>query len=328
MKKKVWALLDDRAGNVNQVKGVCLELDDYEVIEKNISYTKLGGLPNFIRDASLLGVDIKSKNELLFEKEFPDFVIAAGRKTAPIARWIKKESAGKTKLIQIMYPGDWGRSDFEKIFVPEHDIRVCKKAKNVEYITGAPHKVNEKTLKEAKSIWEERFAHLPKPHTSIIIGGAVGKKKFTAEQGADLGKSIAKLHEKIGGSLLITTSRRTGKDAEDAIMNELNSIPNFAYLWGSKGENPYLGFLACADKIIVTGDSVSMCSEACGTGVDVYIFSKKEMVTRKHLRFQKSLFENGYAKELSIEKLENNNKEKMSQKLNAARYVADIIKKL
>jgi len=227
-----------------------------------------------------------------------------------------------------MYPGDWGRTDFEKIFVPKHDIRAHKKATNVEYMTGAPHKVNEKTLAEARAIWEEKFAHLPKPHTSIIIGGAVGKKTFTAEQGADLGKSIAKLQEKIGGSLLITTSRRTGQVAEDAIMKELEGINKYEYLWGCKDENPYLGFLACANKIVVTGDSVSMCSEACGTGADVYVFCKNEMVTKKHLRFQKSLFENGYAKELSLEELEKTNNNDTSKKLNAASDIAKIIKNI
>ena len=64
---------------------------------------------------------------------------------------------------------------------------------------------------------------------------------------------------------------------------------------GRKKENPYMGYLACADRIILTGDSVSMCSEACGTGSPVLIFEGNEWLTAKHLRFTKSLFDGGFA---------------------------------
>jgi hypothetical protein len=36
------------------------------------------------------------------------------------------------------------------------------------------------------------------------------------------------------------------------------------------GENPYRGYLAAADRIVVTPDSVNMLSEACATGKPVF----------------------------------------------------------
>ena len=38
-----------------------------------------------------------------------------------------------------------------------------------------------------------------------------------------------------------------------------------------KKDNPIMGFYACADRIIVTGDSVSMACEACGSGKPVLV---------------------------------------------------------
>ncbi|MFM7690470.1 MAG: ELM1/GtrOC1 family putative glycosyltransferase [Alphaproteobacteria bacterium] len=32
------------------------------------------------------------------------------------------------------------------------------------------------------------------------------------------------------------------------------------FRWGDAPPNPYAGFLACADQVVVTGDSVSMLS--------------------------------------------------------------------
>lgn len=112
----------------------------------------------------------------------------------------------------------------------------------------------------------DKFSTLPHPVTAVIIGGAIKKHSFSLENAERLALAVKSLKEKEGGSLLITTSRRTGTAAEEKIMSTLNAFPHYAYLWGTKDENPYLGFLACADNIVVTGDSVSMCSEATAAG--------------------------------------------------------------
>ena len=62
-----------------------------------------------------------------------------------------------------------------------------------------------------------------------------------------------------------------------------------------------MGFYACADRFIVTGDSVSMACEACGTGKPVLIFTGKKWLTSKHMRFVKSLVDEGYAVDFSSE---------------------------
>jgi len=92
----IWILADDRAGNVNQVLGVAEALGvPFEV--KEINYNKHASLSNFIRGASLFGVDIESSSS--FDSPWPDLVIGAGRKTAPIARYIKKVSKNKSKIM-------------------------------------------------------------------------------------------------------------------------------------------------------------------------------------------------------------------------------------
>src|SRR5262249_36397001 len=50
-------------------------------------------------------------------------------------------------------------------------------------------------------------------------------------------------------------------------------VPYLFYRWRpGDPDNPYLGFLALADTVIVTGDSMSMIAEACSTGRPVHIF--------------------------------------------------------
>ena len=54
-----------------------------------------------------------------------------------------------------------------------------------------------------------------------------------------------------------------------------------------------------ADAVIVTGDSVSMCSEACATTGPVYIYAPEALSTAKHARLHSELFDKGYARPLA-----------------------------
>jgi len=52
------------------------------------------------------------------------------------------------------------------------------------------------------------------------------------------------------------------------------TVPHRAWAYGQKDRsNPYLEFLASADEVIVTGDSVSMLADALATGKPVQVFS-------------------------------------------------------
>lgn len=322
MVKTMWALLDNRRGSVGQAMGVIGALnDDFKVIEKKIDYTKLSGLPNWLRGRSLIGLTSESKKQIT--APYPDFVLSISRRTAPIARYIKKQSP-QTKLVQLMHPGNAGLGEFDLVIVPEHD-KGKKQTANVRYIVGCPHRVTPEYLNEARSKWEEKFAHLPKPLTAVIIGGAIKKKPFSAENAKALGVAIKELKQKIGGSILITTSRRTGEEAQNIIMNEIKDIPQFTYLWGDVKENPYSGFLACADNIVVTADSVSMCCEATATGKPIYLFIADDWPTPKHKRFARSLTDTKCAILLGDEKAAEFTPQ---NSLNAAREVAELIEKL
>lgn len=324
MKKIIWALFDDRRGSVGQAKGILLKLgDDFEAVEKNIVYNKLAALPNWLRRNTLIGVDTEKSSPLKGE-DFPDAVLSISRRTLPIALWIKKHSGGKTKIIQLMFPGKFGSDQVDLMVLSEHD-RGKTDGENVFYVTGSPHRIFPETLAEAKSKWEPVFASLPKPWTMVVVGGAVKNKPVDPQNIELLGTRILQLHEMISGSLLITSSRRTGKEAEDLLMKKIGHIPAYTYLWGEDKENPIMGFYACADRIIVTGDSVSMACEACGTGRPVIVFQGKNWLTKKHQKFVQSLFDGKYAIDIDAPGVLDFMPEK---RLNPAFEIADKIKSI
>lgn len=290
---RVWLLIDDRAGNKSQVLGVARALGlKFEI--KDIRYTIAAELPNYMLMASFSMLTQGARVNLM--APWPDIVIAAGRRTAPVARRIKELSKGKTFLAQIMYPGSSGEDDFSLIAIPKHDE--VPPAENRFEMIGAPHCVTAEALAEARILWKGRFDHLPKPHVALIVGGDTKRKKFTPQMARELGERAAALAKGAGGSLLITTSRRSTPEAVNALLDAIGDTPAHVFKWGDGGDNPYMAYLAFADHVIVTGDSVSMCSEACATGRPVYIFAPKKMTAHKHAKLHQDLYTLGYAKPL------------------------------
>lgn len=296
---RIWVLADDRPGNVNQAVGVA-EAMACPFKRIDISYGGAARLPNFIRRASLLGVTPRSREKL--QAPWPDLVIAAGRRTAPVARWIKRQSGGKTRICQIMRP-DGGEREFDLIAVPAHDG--VRPAENVLEIPGAPHRISETRLVLEGKAWQGKFQGMPRPLIALIVGGSTKKTRFTAAMARDVTETAINAARYNGGSLLVTTSRRTGRENEALIAELLEKahVPFHLHGWNSTEDNPYFGFLALADILIVTGDSVSMCCEACAALGGVYIYAPDGIAAPRHRRLHQNLFDRGFARPLAVGEL-------------------------
>jgi uncharacterized protein len=94
------------------------------------------------------------------------------------------------------------------------------------------------------------------------------------------------------------------------------------FRWGEPGENPYLGFLAMADAIVVSADSVSMVSEACAADAPVFI-ALPELAGGRHRRLHHSLIEAGQVKMLG-DSLSPWSREPLDE----AGHVADAVRRL
>lgn len=290
--RSVWVLADDRPGNAGQCLGVAEALGEpFEV--KPIAYRWLACLPNILLGATMAGVTADSR--LALGPPWPDVVIAAGRRTAPVARAIKRLAGGRPFLVQIMDPGPGGRDDLDLIAVPRHD-GVASGDKLLPII-GAPHRMTRARLAEAAAFWEPRFAALPRPWIGLIVGGSTRRRAFTEEMGRELGGLASRLAGAAGGALLVSTSRRSGAAGEGVVASL--TAPAFVYRWEEEGENPYVGILGAADVLVVTGDSVSMLSEAASVEVPLYVYAPAGLITEKHARFHQDLYARGYARPLA-----------------------------
>jgi uncharacterized protein len=194
---------------------------------------------------------------------WPRLVISAGQRSAPIALAVKRNSGAFA--LHILNPGLPLRL-FDLIAAPAHDNL---HAWNAIATVGSVHRVTPARLAEAAKRFEGAIAGLPKPRITVLLGGASRAFSFKPKDAAGLGAKLAELARTSGGSLLVTPSRRTSVSAFAAFSRAVLDVPHTT--WDGTGDNPYFGFLALADAIVVTGDSVNMVTEAVSTGKPVFV---------------------------------------------------------
>lgn len=196
---------------------------------------------------------------------WPALVIGCGRDAAALIRWLRQASDGKTFTVQILDP----RIDpkhFDLVVAPRHDALA---GANVIQTIGALNAVDEDWLAAGCARFP-LLAQLPQPRMAVLIGGP--------RRGLDMSDAwfetfLARINSfaaRDGGSLLVSTSRRTPQSWQRISRERLRATCVHFWNGAADGENPYQGYLAAADRIAVTPDSVNMLSEACATGKPVF----------------------------------------------------------
>lgn len=183
---------------------------------------------------------------------------------------------------------------FDIVIVPEHDHLT---GPNVIQTLGAIHKLTELDLQESAQRLLPSLALLPRPYHVLLLGGNSPHCTYTDVIIKDIAdKAIMALH-KVGGSLLVTPSRRTPVALLSQLHQRLEGIPHF--IWDNTGQNPYHGFLGLADTLYVTRDSISMVGEACFTGKPVYVMDIP-LRTKKFDSFFDALYERHHARPFDL----------------------------
>ncbi|MGH6793226.1 MAG: mitochondrial fission ELM1 family protein, partial [Methyloceanibacter sp.] len=203
---------------------------------------------------------------------WPRLVISIGRRSVPTALAVKRLSGAFA--LHIQNPKVPARL-FDLVAAPLHDDFT---GDNVIVTFGAVHGVTPERLTDAAKSFAGRIDPLPHPRISVILGGESQAFSFPPDAAVAFGAKLATLARETGGSLLVTPSRRTAPASLAALAHAIDGTPHF--VWDGTGDNPYLAFLASADAIVVTEDSVNMVTEAAGTGKPVYVQSLPGRSTR------------------------------------------------
>lgn len=263
---RVWLLLDDRPGHATQVIGLADALGwPYEA--KPLRFTALNRLSNRLLGASRLSLDAAASAPLT--PPWPDLVIAMGRRAAPIARWVKRQSGGRAMLVQLGRKAANVADDFDLAVACAH-FRLPAHPRRLDLLLP-PTQVTPARLAAAAERWRGLFGAAPRPRVCLLVGGTTAHHRVTAETAGRMASEVAAFAAGLGGSLTCVTSRRSGAAVEQALAR---GAPDAAlHCWRrDQAENPYLGYLALADVLVVTGESESMLAEAADAAKPLYIY--------------------------------------------------------
>ncbi len=258
----VWAVSDGRAGNARQAEALAHAIGgqvnplriEPRAPWRWVSPHHLPGSDHHLR--TLFGSKL--------DEARPDLIVGCGRQASWMLRGLKRQWP-TTFTVQILDPRAC-RNDFDVIVCPEHD---GLSGPNVLVSVTAMHEIDDPWLADARCRFPELLA-LPRPICAVLVGGESPMLPLDEASLKHLFARIDHLPHQAFGTVLLTTSRRTPSSATTIIRRLLEGRRHVFWQPGNAGENPYPGFLAVADRLVVTPDSVNMLSEAVAVGVPVY----------------------------------------------------------
>lgn len=279
---KVWCLSDGRAGNAVQAAALATALSrglaDRMAVDRQDRTITLKGWASVLPASALhqSGLALKGVEQCDLSPPYPDLIIGAGRRVAPLAALMQRQHG--IPAVQILSP-QMTASAFSAVIAPVHDGLV---GENVIETMGALSPLTVDEITQAGQAWAH-LGDLPGPRLAVLLGGASKSAQFDVVAVSEALTSLAATH-----TLLITPSRRT----PGYLTKSLAALGTPHFVWDGAGGNPYPGLLAHADAILVTADSVNMTSEAASSGKPVHVMDVPGLAP-KLARFHESLERHG-----------------------------------
>ena len=260
--RPAWIVTDGKAASEMQCVGVALALGAEPIVKRvhpRFPFRLLApwGGPSPAARFGQPGAD--------FSPPWPPIVFATGRQSIPYLRALRAAAGSGTYTVVLQDPRT-GTATADLICVPDHDRL---RGPNVIATLTAPHVFTASRLAALRADPPPAIAGLPHPRVAVLLGGPNDVYRFGRGAIARLTAALKSLAD-LGASFMVTPSRRTPPALVEAVAAATAQAPRL--LWDGKGENPYASFLANADTLIVTADSVNMASEASATGRPVHVF--------------------------------------------------------
>jgi hypothetical protein len=261
---RTWLILGDKAGDNAQVRIIADALG-WPFVVKDLVFRVpyVIGKPRF--RASLYHIDRARSAPL--EPPWPDLILTVGRRPSMAALWVKAQ--GSARLVVVGRPKRW-LERFDLVIAPPQFQLPSRP--NVLRLDLPLMRVDEAAIAAAADAWRARFADLPRPLVALLVGGPTKPYVFDQAVARRLIAQCRQIAAAEGGTLYVTTSRRTPPAVVEALAAALPAGARL-YRWDGGGDNPYHALLGLADRFVVTGDSISMMVEVVRLGKPLAIFA-------------------------------------------------------
>lgn len=262
----IWVLLTQASGDNDQClalaealgRPVAVKQLDWRVADREEDRAKTRELLADTRDAQ------RWRRSIGLQAPWPRMVICCGRRSDKIAFWIKRQSSGYTKVVCI------GRArrpveSYDLLIALPHFI--VPERSNVINLPIPPVRRRGQTR---RAVSNSLIVPVPRPWFTILLGGEI--KQFAASKRAlaQVARQAQMAADAHGGTVVVSTSRRTPPALLAAVEGELERP--YIYRWSSTAAgNPYDTLLQHSAALFVTADSASMILDGVMSGTPTYV---------------------------------------------------------
>ena len=256
----LWVLLGTRHGDNQQLLSIANAL--------NVPFRTI---PLSFNPAATLAPAILGAGRLSWTSQaplvppWPRMVLAAGRKSVPAARWIRRQSLGRTRLVHVNRP--WAPLSWFDLVITTPQYALPQRPNVVCNLMPILPPVSERP---AGNALPDSAAQLPRPWTVVLVGGNSRPYELSQAAAASLAGVVNARVREVGGTAWVLDSPRT-PDAAMTVLEQAIEVPAHISRWRD-GQRLYATLLGVADGFIVTADSASMLTEALLTGRPVTPF--------------------------------------------------------
>ena len=262
---KVWLVVGEKPGD-NAQSSVVADALGWPYAEKMI-YMRPGWLKRKPRISATMRYVDRERSSTLADP-WPDLVITVGRRLSSVALWIKKQSLNKTQIVLIGKPRRLA-SRFDLVAIAaQYSMR---SGPNVFRYSLPLMRTDESASRAAVEEWTPKLSDMARPLIAVLVGGPTGGLVLDDRVGVEIADQLGRMMAESGGSVFVTTSRRTPPSVAKSLEERLPRGCRFFGWAPDATENPYLGLLGIADRFVVTSDSASMMVEVARLGRPVQI---------------------------------------------------------
>lgn len=212
-----------------------------------------------------------------------DITVSCGSSTAAVNLLWSWAVRAKTAHITRSALPSWRR--FDLAVIPRHDFRRLPRAKNLLVIDGALAQGRLPDEGRARE-WRQRLRISKGRQVGLLLGGPARGVEMTLGDVEQAVAGVLKAAEELDAEVLVTSSRRTPLSVETWLAQHLGRHPrcrllalvnrrDAGRLSGTEEAVPCIFDLAGC--LVVSGDSISMISEAIATGKPVISFPPRPL---------------------------------------------------
>jgi mitochondrial fission protein ELM1 len=285
----IWILLSHAPGDNDQCLALAEALHRPTVI-KHVDWPIASHKQDraIVRDLLMATDDgARRRRAIGLHAPWPSLVICSGRRTGRVAFWIKRQSGGRTRVVSI------GRA---RRPIASYDLLVAPPQFALperSNVINLPLPLTRRRIANddhpAAGAGRSNIVPVPKPWFTILLGGEVKQFETSKQALIDVARRAQAAADLHGGSVVVTTSRRTPPSLLAALEGVLDR-PHI-HRWSSATDeaNPYEVLLRQSAALFVTADSASMILDGCGSGTPTFVIEYPERPDLRR-RWQRDLF--------------------------------------